>query len=349
MGRAWMDTVARRADLRVGAVVDVVVENARAAVEERGWDAPVFASLDEALAAVSVDMLFNVTIPEAHLDVSSAAVRAGIPVLSEKPVTPTVAEAIRLAALSEANGVLVATSQSRRYVRGITAFRDALQQRGGAEQLGARFFQNPRFGGFRDQMPHPLLIDMAIHTFDQARFVLGQEPVSVYCEEFNPSWSWYEGAAAAEAVFRFEGGTRFAYSGSWCADGLTTSWNGSWHGAAHAGSVQWDGETEVRSQGRDDEAAPIALGPAPDGEGLDASLAEFVAALDGDPAPSGQIAKNIWSLAMVEAAVHSAESGRSVLLADVFATAHDSARAAATDPAEAAAVAAWTLDGLKRE
>lgn len=342
MGRAWMDTIARRPDLRIGAVVDVVAENARAAVEERGWDVPVYGSVDDALGAVPVDLLVNVTIPEAHLEVSRAAIRAGVPVLSEKPVTPTVAEAIRLAALSDATGVLLATSQSRRHSRGMTAFRDTLRERGGAGQLGVRFFQNPRFGGFRDRMAHPLLIDMAIHTFDQARFVLGVEPISVYCDEFNPSWSWYDGGASAEAVFRFEGGARFSYSGSWCADGLTTSWNGSWRGTGRAGTVRWDGETEVRAQGRDDEPVTIPLGPADNGEGLDAALAEFVAALDGGSSPSGEIRRNIWSLAMVEAAVQSAEAGRGVLLADVFSTALDDARRGRLDADEAAAVAAWS-------
>lgn len=319
MGRAWLDTVARRSDLRVSAVVDVVADNARAAVGERGWDVPVFSSVDDALATVPADMLLNVTIPEAHLEVSGAALRTGVPVLSEKPVTPTVAEALRLADLSESTGVLVATSQSRRYSAGITAFRDALRARGGAEQLGVRFFQNPRFGGFRDRMPHPLLVDMAIHSFDQARFVLGDEPESVYCEEFSPSWSWYDGGAAAEAVFRFSSGSRFAYSGSWCADGLTTSWNGDWRGSAAGGTARWDGETTVEAQGRED-AAPVAvpLAPSADGDGLDAALAEFLVALDGGPAPSGEIHRNIWSLAMVEAAVHSAERGERVELAEVF-------------------------------
>lgn len=334
MGRAWLDTIARRADLHVSAVVDVLEQAAQASVAERGLDAVVFTDAEHALAAVPADLVVNVTIPEAHLSVSSAAVRMGVPVLTEKPVTPTVAEAMRLAALSRAYGVLVATSQSRRHTRGISAFRDALLAAGGAEQLDVRFFQNPRFGGFRDRMPHPLLIDMAIHTFDQARFVLGADPVSVYCEEFNPSWSWYDGAAAAEAVFTFAGGARFAYSGSWCADGLQTSWNGDWRGSAQGGTASWDGETDVRLQGRDGDAVRP---PLPEGaEGLDAALAEFLTALDGGPAPSGEIHQNIWSLAMVEAALSSAEQGRRVLLAETFTEARQTALRTATDEERAA-------------
>lgn len=342
MGRAWLDTIERRVDLRVSAVVDVMEGAARTAIDERAWEAPDFTSVQQALTDVHADLLLNVTIPEAHLEVSAASVHAGVPVLSEKPVTPTVAEAIRLTALSQSKRVLVATSQSRRYSRGIMAFRDALTARGGAEQLDAQFFQNPRFGGFRDRMAHPLLIDMAIHTFDQARYLLGNEPVSVYCEEFNPSWSWYDGAAAAEAVFEFDGGARFSYSGSWCADGLLTSWNGSWRGSADGGTATWDGETDVLTQGREDDQ-PTTRDLVGGGEGLDAALEEFLAALDGGAAPSGEIQRNIWSLAMVEAAIASAESGRRVILNDVFTAALDEARRTASDLDDQDALALWTL------
>lgn len=342
MGRAWLDTIGRRVDLRVSAVVDVLDGAARATIDERDWDAPGFTSVQEALTEVHADVLLNVTIPEAHLEVSAAAVHAGVPVLSEKPITPTVAEAIRLAALSRSRGVLVATSQSRRHSRGIAAYREVLRGGGGggAEQLNAQFFQNPRFGGFRDRMAHPLLIDMAIHTFDQARYLLEREPVSVYCEEFNPSWSWYNGAAAAEAVFEFNGGARFSYSGSWCADGMQTSWNGAWRASAEGSTATWDGEKEVRTQGHDEEhPTRSVLDGRP--EGLDAALEEFLAALDGAAAPSGEIHRNIWSLAMVEAAIASAESGRRIMLDDVFAAALDEAHRTASEIDDLDALAQW--------
>lgn len=342
MGRAWMDTIARRDDTRVSAIVDVMPGAARAAADERGWDVPAVTDLAEALGPGDADLLLNVTIPEAHLEVSSAALRAGVPVLSEKPVTPTVSQALRLAALSDATGVLMATSQSRRHSPGIRAFRDALGELGGAGQLDVQFFQNPRFGGFRDEMEHPLLIDMAIHQFDQARYLLDADPVSVYCEAFNPSWSWYRGDAAAQAVFRFADGTRFSYTGSWCADGLTTSWNGSWRGSAAGGSARWDGEVEVVSQTRDADPVAVALGAG--GEGLDAALTEFVTALDGGEPPSGEIHRNVWSLAMVEAAVASSSRGEPVAFAEVFEDAHAAAVADAGGAGDAdvvAALGAW--------
>src|SRR5699024_350831 len=136
------------------------------------------------------------------------------------------------------------------------------------------------FGGFREEMEHVLLVDMAIHPFDAVRYLLDQDPVSVYCEEFNPSWSWYSGDAAATAVFEFSGGARYVYTGSWCADGLETSWNGTWRANAAGGSARWDGENDpvvervVPADGVAPGSVADAVGPAGDaGSGSGAASA----------------------------------------------------------------------------
>ena len=65
---------------------------------------------------------------------------------------------------------------------------------------------------------------MAIHTFDMARFISGADPVAVYCKEWNPSGSWYDHDASAIAIFEMTGGIVYTYRGSWCAEGLNTTW-----------------------------------------------------------------------------------------------------------------------------
>ena len=52
--------------------------------------------------------------------------------------------------------------------------------------LHSDFYIGAHFGGFREQMRHVLLLDMAIHTFDAARLLSGADPVAVYCQEWNP-------------------------------------------------------------------------------------------------------------------------------------------------------------------
>ena len=103
--------------------------------------------LVEALSLGGADMLLNVTVPEAHLSVSTASLRAGVPVLSEKPVTPTVYEALLLTGLSDATGVLLATSQSRRHSPGIRGVPRCAAQPRGRRPADAQFFRTRASAG----------------------------------------------------------------------------------------------------------------------------------------------------------------------------------------------------------
>lgn len=304
MGLAWMRTLTAASGVELVGVVDLDVERAEAAVREVGGEAKVSASLGELLTATEPDAVVNVTVPAAHTEVSVEALFAGVPVLCEKPAAPTLAEALVQAAAAEAAGRLLMISQSRRYYAALAEFRDRIGTPG---LLTTGFFRGPRFGGFRDEMEQPLLVDMAIHAFDAARYLLGAEPVSVVCESWNPEWSWYRGDASATATFLFDDGTRYVYTGSWCADGLETSWNGEWRAVGAGGTSTWDGEQLVTSS-----AGGVTEVPPGADEQIAGALEEFLGAVRTGVEPSGAIARNIRSLAMVEAAVRSAESGERV-------------------------------------
>ncbi|WP_309068986.1 Gfo/Idh/MocA family oxidoreductase [Microbacterium sp.] len=329
MGRAWLRTVAAEPDAELVGLVDLDVDVARTALADAGIEGVlVGANVTEVAAAAGADAVIDVTVPAAHLTVNTEALAAGLPVLCEKPAAPTVADALRQAAAAEMHGRLLMISQSRRYYAALDALRAEVAGLGAVGTVVTEFYKAPRFGGFREEMDHVLLVDMAIHAFDAARSVIGAEPVSVYCDEHNPSWSWYRGAANAHAVFTFSGGERYVYTGSWCAPGLETSWNGSWRVSAERGSATWDGagrvavETATGLREREIAGAPK--------EEIAASLAEFLACLRAGDEPTGAARRNVHSLAMVEAAVISAETGRSVMLDEVFETAL--ARAVDTEP-----------------
>lgn len=68
--------------------------------------------------------------------------------------------------------------------------------------------------------------------------------------------------------------------------------------------------------------APLESGAA---ETIAGSLAEFVDAVRTGRVPSGEVHSNVLSLAMVEAAVSSAETGARVRVADVLESAYASA------------------------
>ena len=337
MGRRWLSTAEESGAFEVVGLVDINADGARSAADGIGRsNLPIATSLGAMLDMVETDAVANVTIPSAHHAVSSQSLLAGIPVVSEKPAAATLAESLSLAAASEVAGKLLVISQSRRHNPKLQALKERSAGLGRVGIAVTEFFRAPRFGGFRDEMEHPLLVDMAIHPFDSARYLLDAEPVSVYCEEYNPSWSWYRGDAAATAIFEMTDGVRFVYTASWASPGLETSWNGRWRISAEHGSAEWDGDTSPRSEPEVDES-----GIAMEYEGVSASMHAFAAAVHSGTTPSGEVHENILSLAMVEAAVVSSGVGARVRIDDVLERAREEAIAAETVPIVREALAAW--------
>jgi predicted dehydrogenase len=329
MGRAWLRTLTGSADVELVGLVDLNLDVARAAAAEAGLDGiPMARSLTELVDSTQPEAVVNVTVPQAHHPVNSSAMRLGLPVLCEKPLSESLAECLSMVAASELTGSLLMVSQSRRYWQNLAAYRRQLAQLGPVGILSCEFAKAPHFGGFREVMREPLLVDMAIHQFDLARYLIGGDPISVYCESYNPAWSWFQGNAAAEAIFQFAGGVRFRFSGSWCSPGLETSWNGTWRASTAAGTAVWDGDNPPIAASEDQQLA-AEIGDEP--EQIAGSLAEFVHAVRTGQTPSGEVHGNVQSVAMVAAAVRSADSGLPVMINSVLEDAYAAAVRDETD------------------
>jgi len=340
MGRVWLDVIARSVDTQLVGIVDLDLDAARRAVDAAGLLGVTSATtVEELLGRVAADAVITVTTADAHAEVSTTALLGGLPVLCEKPAADTTSAALSMVAAAEVSDRLLMVSQSRRYWRNLAALRGQLARLGRIGFVECSFFRGPRFGGFRDEMPHPLLADMAIHHFDIARDLIGSDPVGITCESFNPSWSWYAGDAAAQAFATFADGTRFSYTGSWCSPALETSWNGTWRISGEAGTVLWDGDRPPVARTTDGTPIPAVAGTGP--EEVAGALAEFVAAIRTGTVPSGEIHRNVMSLAMVEGAIRSAHTGRRVILADLLDEAYRHALATEQRPELRAALAAW--------
>jgi len=344
MGKHWIRVITESVDAELVGIVDLNTDAAAAALDAAGLTGiPVGTSAAALAAETGAQAVINVTVPVAHHPVNVEALFAGLPVLCEKPAAPTVAQAMSLAASAEASGQLLMISQSRRYFNTLTSFKKQVASLGDIGVVTTEFYKAAHFPGFREEMAHVLLVDMAIHAFDVSRYLLGQDPVAVYCEEFNPSWSWYQGDAATVAVFELSGGTRYVFNGSWVSGGLETSWNGSWRASGVNGTSRWDGDNTPTLELEDGAEAVIAgsvPGDAP--EEIAGSLAEFISALRTGVVPSAEIHDNVFSLAMVEAAVTSADSKQRVSIDDVLDAAYRDAVAAERREDVAAVLASWS-------
>ena len=331
MGRHWGKNLTDTAEVDLVAWVDVRPEVATAAAAALGLhDLHIGPDLERAIAETRPDFVVDVSPPEIHHAITLTALAAGLPVLGEKPMADTMAHAREMVAASERAGKLYMVSQNRRYDRGLHALRRLISEEiGTIGILNADFFMGEHYKGFRAGMASPLLLDMSIHHFDAARFLSGTDPVSVYCEEFNPPWSYYKGNACATALFEMTGGLRFTYQGSRCSDGHHTTWDAEWRAVGPKGSATWPGhgapsaELVVAVEGdfpmlRTVSASPDTELPQGHVGGITYTLRLFLQALETGVTPACECHDNIKSLAMVHAAIESAATGRRVTIPALF-------------------------------
>ena len=244
MSTAWIEyAIAHKEKIEIAALVDIAPENAKNIAEQYKLDCPVYTSLTQALKEAKPNLVFNITVPEAHFAVASEALRAGCDVFGEKPLMPTCEEAKEIIRISDETGKNYSVMQNRRYTNGIRSLRKFLETKkiGDVGFVCTDFSVAAHFGGFRDVMDNPLILDMSIHHFDAARYIMGADPVSVYCNEFNPKGSWYKGNAAAVIIYEMSDGSVFSYRGSWCSEGPHTSWEANWDIWASEGHVNLNG------------------------------------------------------------------------------------------------------------
>ena len=313
MGNAWLRAVQESPDVEYAALVEIDDEIAAAQVGRYELGGiPTFRTLREALQETDAGGVINVTPPQFHKEVSLTALDAGIPVLSEKPLADTLDSAKSIVDAANATGVLHMVAQNYRYRTPIQTLKNTLAS-GAMGEVGSvtvEFFRGPHFGGFREEMPYPLIIDMSIHHFDLMRFLLVDDPVSVYGRSWNPPWSWFSGDASAAVTLAFAGDAVVSYNASWCSQARDTSWNANWRFECDAGVVLLqDDVVYAQATGEDPiEVEPVKM----EREGQAYLLQEFYQAVSEGTAVATTCQDNIKSLAIVFDIVESFETGQVV-------------------------------------
>src|SRR3984893_8788940 len=162
------------------AVYDVVETAAKSLASDTG--ASVSTSVEEALHHPDVHAVLVVTSSDTHVDCIIQAVKAGKAVMCEKPLAPNLSDAQRCIDVLGARASNVFLAFNRRFDPGHAALKKAIDagEIGNLEQLTITS---------RDPAPPPLdyipnsgglFRDMMIHDFDMARWILGEEPVSIH-------------------------------------------------------------------------------------------------------------------------------------------------------------------------
>lgn len=107
ISQQYLAALPRLSNLRLVAVADALAANAAAVGEAQG--VPVV-SVDELLASEDVDLILNLTTPQAHAPLTIAALEAGKHVYLEKPFATSLEEADAMVAAADAAGLRVGSA-----------------------------------------------------------------------------------------------------------------------------------------------------------------------------------------------------------------------------------------------
>ena len=326
MANAWLGYITKRGDSEIIGLCDIIISRAEDYKTKYGLNCGVFGDIKTALAACpETNLVVDCTTPDAHEYIITSALNAGADAIGEKPMAETRAQALNQIAAANAAGRSYSVMQNRIYLPGMRTIKKALGDNliGRLGSVSSDFFIGAHFGGFRDLMDNVLILDMAVHTFYQARFIIGANPKSAYCHEFNPPGSWYKGNASAIAIFEFENGAVYDYRGSWCAEGFNTSWECDWRVIGEKGTIKWDGGANLSAQVKKENVSGFTVPfdeikldfiDTAKNHGHEGCFDEMFSALaEGRPAET-DCRENYYAMNMVYGAIESAKYGKKVAL-----------------------------------
>lgn len=178
IGRIHGSNVAARSDAALVAIADADAGAASSLAAQTGARA---VSLEEVVGAAEIDAVLICAPTDMHSDLIEQAARAGKAVFCEKPVDLSSERIKACLAVVERAGTPLMIGFNRRFDPNFAALKARLEAGLAGEVEIVTIIS-------RDPSPPPvsyiarsggLFRDMMIHDFDMARFLLGEEPVSV--------------------------------------------------------------------------------------------------------------------------------------------------------------------------
>ena len=203
------------------------------------------------------DAVVVATPPSTHRAVAEEALEAGRHVVVEKPVAIELADAVAIADASTRHDRHALVSQNYRFRPQPTALHTILGDGsiGALEGVRISFRRDLRRAwissrDWRGRMPHPLLLDMAIHHVDLLRAITGRDVVAVDARGFGAPDGPFHHDPTMAALLELEGGIDVSYDGTWAAPWGVTSWNGDWELIGTRGRATWTGGIDDAAEGR---------------------------------------------------------------------------------------------------
>lgn len=309
--------------MKIVGLVDVRPEVLNASADFLGLPASArFTDMGPAFQAVEADFCTIVIPPAFHEDAVIRAVERRMPILSEKPISDTWDACVRIYRAVTAANLKMQVVQNYRFTPRILALKSALDSGdlGRVHYVIARFAADYRqrgaWGAFRHEIPHSLLVEGAVHHFDQIRNLADSDCAQISGWEWNPPNDSFDGECLGLYVMRMANDVRATYEGNCLDAGTQNSWHQEFYRVecdGGAASVDRDGVVRVTrhtaGQGLRISELPAVRRPH---EGHNAIIEQFLDWLDGGPIPPTALQDNIHSAGMLFAAIEASETGRVV-------------------------------------
>lgn len=179
IGRIHAANVASHPELELAYVIDPIADAAKSVAARFGAKT---ADLDAALGESAVSGVIVASSTDTHLDFSLRAARAGKAIFCEKPIDLDLSRAQSAASDFESAKARLFLAFNRRFDPNFRALKAKLDE-GAVGKLETLHITS------HDPAPPPpgyipvsggLFKDMAIHDFDMARWMLGEEPIEVF-------------------------------------------------------------------------------------------------------------------------------------------------------------------------
>jgi predicted dehydrogenase len=326
-GRHWLEIVAQHPDFESVACVDqseaALDEARRQPGQQHGQ---FFASVEDALARTRADAALVATPTFLHAQHTIQALDAGLPVLVEKPLAGSLADAVRVVERSRAVSRPVMVAENYRFYRAERTLRHLLANEVAgrlhwAECVDRRQQPSHTQGSWVKAMDHPFLTEIAVHHFDSFRYLFGRQPAAIFAISYNLPESGYDKEAAVTAVIEMEGGLPIQYGGTMAA----ARWEFSLWIEGEKGDL-WTDRNRVWWRPRGSRFfRPMRSVPVPKGDELPYPKAGTVSLLNHfrdavlhGRVPETSVDDNVWTLSMVEAGIRSHREKRRITIADVL-------------------------------
>lgn len=179
MGRNHLRVIGTRTQARLVAVADPLPELLESATAQTGAEG--YAEPLEMIGRADLDAVVIAAPTTAHLPLALAAIAKGMAVLVEKPLAPTVAEAVEIVEASRATGVPVQVGHVERFNPAVRELGRLLHEERWLSTIFA--IATRRAGPFPARIRDVgVTIDLATHDVDICSWIAGERPVRVHAE-----------------------------------------------------------------------------------------------------------------------------------------------------------------------